>query len=76
MNSRSPLRFALLVAALFVFGGCAYAQGRGLKGGTTTSRSGRRFPRTEVGATQLMDMARVMESVRSSLVKKGITRRD
>jgi hypothetical protein len=37
MTFRSPLRFALLLAALFVFGGAAYAQGPAVGSATTTS---------------------------------------
>jgi hypothetical protein len=37
MTFRSPLRFALLLAALFVFGGAAYAQGTTVNASTTTS---------------------------------------
>ncbi|HYY58132.1 MAG TPA: hypothetical protein VE842_12430 [Pyrinomonadaceae bacterium] len=37
MTFRSPLRFALLLAALFVFGGSAYAQGPAVGSATTTS---------------------------------------
>jgi len=37
MTFRSPLRFAILLAALFVFGGAAYAQGPAVGASTTTS---------------------------------------
>jgi hypothetical protein len=37
MTFRSPLRFAILLAALFVFGGAAYAQGPAVGSATTTS---------------------------------------
>ncbi|HEY0321206.1 MAG TPA: hypothetical protein VGC66_09650 [Pyrinomonadaceae bacterium] len=37
MNFRSPLRLALLLTALFVFGGAAYAQGPVVGASTTTS---------------------------------------
>jgi hypothetical protein len=37
MTFRSPLRFAVLLAALFVFGGAAYAQGPVTGAATTTS---------------------------------------
>jgi hypothetical protein len=37
MTFRSPLRFAVLLAALFAFGGAAYAQGPAINGSGTTS---------------------------------------
>jgi hypothetical protein len=37
MTFHSPLRFALLLTALFVFGGAAYAQGPSVNASTTTS---------------------------------------
>ncbi|HEV2913744.1 MAG TPA: hypothetical protein VGX92_10740 [Pyrinomonadaceae bacterium] len=37
MTSRFPLRFGVLLAALFAFGGAAYAQGPVINGSSTTS---------------------------------------